>query len=561
MKTIVIYSYKGGVGKSLAAANFAVLLSRLGRTCALMDFDFDGPSLHTKFRTVKHSIPGDQEPRGFLSYILQHIKEPTNPHQYPIELKSVEDATSFIGSILASPSGAAIQFSTPLPLQERKGEHIKYIEACRTISPDLNLGLNAAIHVIPAGDILSPKYWENAMGLPFRRVTGFQFDYLCKTTSKTFYDQAYLFFEGIKQRISELQPSPDYLLVELKSGAHEIATSILTVWADVLLCLFGNNVENMEYLKDFLPKVKKANVAIIPVLCRVPYGRNYREDPELKKIAELTGRNSSELQIVYSDSETESREQIVLGLDGAPKNCRMTKDYLKTFAAALGAAGDPEYKSDISIRTKLNLSTDDLEEEKRFILKPQLGLLINPKDGSRNVSFKQQTFQLLLDGLKQKLSAENFNEALVSAGYGCGLRFGEVLGGSWGGVERLKSDTYRPVFSDIHDWCEFDSDVGFGRFQLDLKQKVAGDLNNLEECTIRVINSFLVKDATNDSKYDSGGTSNEEAHTHCRFMEGYIAGVFRGLFGGEFSAEHSVDSGESFCKFRIQRKPPSSAVA
>jgi hypothetical protein len=231
---------------------------------------------------------------------------------------------------------------------------------------------------------------------------------------------------------------------------------------------------------------------------------------------------------------------------------------MSAFAAALRDAGDSEYRTESAIRSELNLRDEDLEEEKRFILKSQQGLLINPSDGSRNVSFKQQTFQLLLDGLKQKLSASNFNEALASAGYGCGLRFGEALGNSWGGVERLRAANYRTIQADIQAWSEFDSDVGLGRFQLDLDTPMQGTPRNLEGCTIRVLNSFLVKDlaATSDSAADK--SVNEEAHTHCRFMEGYVGGVFRGLFGGEFFVEHSKDDHESCCKFRIQRKSPAS---
>jgi hypothetical protein len=554
MKTIVIYSYKGGVGKSLAAANFAVLLSRLGRTCALVDLDFEGPSLHTKFRAVKQSIPGNQAPRGFLSYIMRHVTELSNPHQYPVRLDSVDKAAEFITGILASPPGEGIRFADAKPLQEKKGE--EYIEACRTLPADIHNGFNAPIHVIPAGDTLTPQYWPFAMGLPFRRVTGFQFDFLCKTTSETFYKAARRFFEQVKQRISELQPSPDYLIVELKSGSHEIATSILSVWADVLLCLFGNNEENREYLKDFLPRVRAAGVEIVPVLCRVPYGRDYRNIPELQEITTAAGKKPSDLQIIHSDREMEIREQLVLGLDGPPRNCRLTKDYICAFAAALRDAGDSDYKTESAIRDKLNLRDEDLEEEKRFILKSQQGLLINPSDRKRNVSFKQETFQLLLDGLKQKLSAANFNEALASAGYGCGLRFGETLGSSWEGLERLKAADYRTVQADIQEWSKFDSDVGLGRFQLDLDKPMEGTPRHLEGCTIRVLNSFLVK-AKSDNVADKN-TNQEEAHTHCRFMEGYIAGVFRGLFGGEFSVEHSIDDRESSCKFRIKRKSSTS---
>ncbi|WP_374327161.1 KGGVGR-motif variant AAA ATPase [Azonexus sp.] len=43
--TVTLYSYKGGVGRSILAANLAVLLARRGKTL-LCDFDFEAPGLH-----------------------------------------------------------------------------------------------------------------------------------------------------------------------------------------------------------------------------------------------------------------------------------------------------------------------------------------------------------------------------------------------------------------------------------------------------------------------------------------------------------------------------------
>lgn len=43
------YSYKGGVGRSMALANVAVLMARAGRHVLMMDFDLDAPGLHRYF--------------------------------------------------------------------------------------------------------------------------------------------------------------------------------------------------------------------------------------------------------------------------------------------------------------------------------------------------------------------------------------------------------------------------------------------------------------------------------------------------------------------------------
>jgi MinD-like ATPase involved in chromosome partitioning or flagellar assembly len=48
-ETIAFYSYKGGVGRSLALANIGVLLARRGRRVACIDFDLEAGGLHTIF--------------------------------------------------------------------------------------------------------------------------------------------------------------------------------------------------------------------------------------------------------------------------------------------------------------------------------------------------------------------------------------------------------------------------------------------------------------------------------------------------------------------------------
>ncbi|MCJ7630864.1 AAA family ATPase, partial [Candidatus Bathyarchaeota archaeon] len=49
METITFYSYKGGVGRTLALANVAMYLTRFGQKVCIMDFDLEAPGLHYKF--------------------------------------------------------------------------------------------------------------------------------------------------------------------------------------------------------------------------------------------------------------------------------------------------------------------------------------------------------------------------------------------------------------------------------------------------------------------------------------------------------------------------------
>jgi len=50
MKTLMFYSYKGGAGRTVAAANVAAALAKLGQRVAIVDLDFEAPGLQHVFR-------------------------------------------------------------------------------------------------------------------------------------------------------------------------------------------------------------------------------------------------------------------------------------------------------------------------------------------------------------------------------------------------------------------------------------------------------------------------------------------------------------------------------
>src|SRR5439155_26319544 len=49
MRVITFYSYKGGVGRTLACANFGIYLAKTGQKVVLADMDFESPGLDSKF--------------------------------------------------------------------------------------------------------------------------------------------------------------------------------------------------------------------------------------------------------------------------------------------------------------------------------------------------------------------------------------------------------------------------------------------------------------------------------------------------------------------------------
>jgi tetratricopeptide (TPR) repeat protein/cellulose biosynthesis protein BcsQ len=100
-RVITFYSYKGGVGRSFALANVAVLLARRGWRVLLVDFDLEAPGLDRYFRHL--AFPNGAPARGLLhllhesvhtpkadwrSYISRVPLAPTAGHSNPLALRA-----------------------------------------------------------------------------------------------------------------------------------------------------------------------------------------------------------------------------------------------------------------------------------------------------------------------------------------------------------------------------------------------------------------------------------------------------------------------------------------
>lgn len=63
MFTVTFYSYKGGVGRTMALANVAERLSSMGKSVLMLDFDLEAPGLSSFFPSE------DPNPRGIVEYV------------------------------------------------------------------------------------------------------------------------------------------------------------------------------------------------------------------------------------------------------------------------------------------------------------------------------------------------------------------------------------------------------------------------------------------------------------------------------------------------------------
>ena len=87
---ITFYSYKGGVGRSMARANVATLLSKWGKKVLMIDWDLEAPGLENFFREYLTDTDWKQQ-KGVLEWLYaQQNGEAVNWQDWVVKFKTQE---------------------------------------------------------------------------------------------------------------------------------------------------------------------------------------------------------------------------------------------------------------------------------------------------------------------------------------------------------------------------------------------------------------------------------------------------------------------------------------
>lgn len=138
---------------------------------------------------------------------------------------------------------------------------------------------------------------------------------------------------------------------------------------------------------------------------------------------------------------------------------------------------------------------------------PSRGIMINPEDHQRNVSFRTDTFVNMMGEIYEKIEtmvgAEQAQEIFFNSGYASGKNFAERISNQWD-----FGYTVDDIKLKFDKWCKFDSAVGWGRFFADLQLDPETDSIG---GTICINEAFIV--------------DNKKKRKICTFIKGYCTGV------------------------------------
>ena len=231
---ITFYSFKGGVGRTLAVANTALRFARKGHRVVIVDFDLESPGLHAFFHPSAGSSEGDSNPDD-------SERGRSDPDR----------------RVPGSQQDGLLEFLEKcyeLPEDEPRIESHLW----KVTHPKLGPRHRGSIQLLSAGRF-DADYAQ--------RLHAFDWT--------TFYEErhGHAFLELLRRRLLELA---DVVLIDSRTGVTDIAAICTFQLPDILVILFGLHRQGIEGAREIARGIQKE------------HGSN--PDSRLKKILLLPAR-------------------------------------------------------------------------------------------------------------------------------------------------------------------------------------------------------------------------------------------------------------------------------
>lgn len=284
MKTVTFYSYKGGVGRTLALSNIANRLAEFGKKVCIIDFDLEAPGVPYKFRREMNK---KDIKKGLVDYLHHYIEGRIPPS---------EVASFFI------------------PVASRKGK----------------------IDLMPAGNVENPSYWSKLSSLNWdkffyeKNSTGIAYFYDLKAKIKKELNPDFLLIDS-RTGISEIAGITTTLL----------ADDVVLLSVNNEESLDGTRQVLQTILQNPNPTLQKPP-KIHFVLTRIPQdekGGIYRSRTLLQKAERKLLVNSTitafdSTLLIHSEPALQIEESLLIAYDKEDKiGSAIGIDYLRLFEA------------------------------------------------------------------------------------------------------------------------------------------------------------------------------------------------------------------------------------
>ena len=238
---VAYYSYKGGVGRSLALANTAFSLAAQGSKVLIIDMDFEAPGQHmTELfvqrgadRNAQNNWPG----LGMLELLndwVQKVKaNPNNPYELDVR-----------------------------PYLRRPREDVlNALKAVAEKRTESNAAGSGDIWLLPSGQSSERNYAQN--------VRSFDWDEFSEHGGGSLLD-------ALRHRLG--QEGFDYVLIDTRTGYSEEFLVAGLDLADTIVVLSSYNRQNIEGTRDIMSRIEEFNQA-----------RQAAAEPHLRKRVILIG--------------------------------------------------------------------------------------------------------------------------------------------------------------------------------------------------------------------------------------------------------------------------------
>lgn len=220
------YSYKGGVGRSMALMNVAYALAGKGRHVLMVDMDLEAPGI-SSFLERNGELDPAQSPEGDVFSLLE------------CAINLISDGTPTEKTVAALPSLAT--FVRSIPEANLKGLEPKY-------------GALGHLDVLPVR--MDGTYTQRLADLGLRDLSHEQIRELSDLLHSWF--KSYRFSHrpfGLEAFEPPVQTPYDYILVDSRTGITEVGGLCVGPLADRLVVLTGLNDQNVHGTRTFLEEV------------------------------------------------------------------------------------------------------------------------------------------------------------------------------------------------------------------------------------------------------------------------------------------------------------------